>query len=134
MRNELLGSQQAKPRIPISTAENALNPLAYSFRPPVDFEEILVNRFKRDCELMRSRDRLDRREDPVRLAALRAWRLYRPGRARGLIQCLMKTTNLPIADVRRALIHAMDDRANDRGRMDARDQKFFSEILAIDPV
>ncbi len=100
----------------------------------IDYEHMLLNRFKMHCDLTRACDHLERLEDPMRLAALRTFRLYRPGRAGGLIQYLLKTTNQPIADVRRALIHAMDDRANDRGRMDARDQQFFAEILALDPV
>lgn len=100
----------------------------------IDYEHMLLNRFKMHCDLTRARDRVDRLEDPTRLAALRAFRLYRPGRAGGLIQYLARTTKLPIADVRRSLIHAMDDRANDRGRMDARDQEFFGEILALESV
>lgn len=94
----------------------------------IGFEDLFVNHIQHFARLERAKSRVERHADPIRSAALRLYRQYRPGRAAAVIHGLVRIKNIAFEDARRAIISAMSDRANDRRRMNSRDHAFLSEI------
>lgn len=94
----------------------------------IGFEDLFLNHIQHIARLERAKVRAERKEDPISLAAMRMYRMYRPGRANALIRAFAQSQNIPHDNARRELLAVMSDRANDRQRMNARDHEFLKEI------